>query len=290
MKGRSLFSKTRRHEAYQIRPATYDDEWTVEWLLSRAHHCYLALEWWAVQDFLGSPTLLLATDQQERPAGLVLAVTGDGPTAWLRAMAVASPGCLKPLLAAVAQAVLAQGGAGLALLGGKDWFLPQIRSSGFRQVNQVVTLRRRGRWSARQGPPGLCVRAATSADLNAILQVDHAAFAPLWWYDRRMFRRALNVSFCFDVAYLGDECVGYQFCTMRSGRGHIVRLATHPRWQHQGIGGRLLSGALSALDQAQVGSVTVNTQRDNEASLQLYRRFAFERIGTPWDVWSRSLE
>ncbi len=289
MKGRSFFFKTRRREVCQIRPATHDDEQSVESLLNHARRCYLALEWWTVQDFLGSPTLLLATDQHERPVGFLLAVIGDGSIAWLRAIAVASNECLNPLLAAIAQAVMAQGGVGLALLGGKDWVLPELKSAGFRQVNQVVTLRHRGTWPAYSGPPDLYVRAATAADLDAILAVDHAAFTALWWYDREVLRRAMDMSFCFDVACLDGECAGYQLCTLRQGRGHIVRLAAHPRWQRRGIGGRLLSEALAALEQARTKAVTVNTQQDNEVSLQLYRRFSFERTSTSWDVWFRSL-
>jgi hypothetical protein len=43
------------------------------------------------------------------------------------------------------------------------------------------------------------------------------------------------------------------------------------------------------LDEAQAEVVTVNTQEDNTASLQLYRS-SFDRVGKPWTVWFRSLE
>jgi ribosomal protein S18 acetylase RimI-like enzyme len=284
MKGQSLFSRTRRYPAIQVRPTTREDGWAVESLLSSSNHNYQALEWWTVQDFLGSPTLLLATDHREQPVGLALAVLGDGPVAWLRAVAVASDECLEALLAAISQAVLAQGSAGLALLGGKNWLLSRLKSCGFRRINRVITLRRRGPRPADTGAPNRGVRAASPADLDAVLAVDHAAFTELWWYDRAVLQHALDQGF-FSVAYQDGACVGYQFCTLRQGRGHIVRLATHPQWQRQGIGQRLLSAALTSLEQAGAQSVTVNTQQDNDASLRLYRRFAFQRIGTPWDVW-----
>ena len=289
MKRQALFSRRRRYQALQVRPATRDDGWAVESLLSCSNYNYQALEWWTVQDFLGSPTLLLASDQDEQPVGLALAVLGDGPVAWLRAVAVDSGECLEALLAAISQAVLAQGSAGLALLGGKNWLLSRLKSSGFQRINRVITLRQRGRWLANAGSPGPCVRAANPADLDAILEVDHAAFTELWWYDRAVLQHALGQGF-FSVAYRDGVCVGYQFCTLRQGRGHIVRLATHPQWQRQGIGQRLLSEALTSLEQAGARSVTVNTQQDNETSLRLYRRFAFQRIGSPWDVWFIALK
>ncbi len=126
--------------------------------------------------------------------------------------------------------------------------------------------------------------AANLADLDAILEVDHAAFTELWWYDRAILQHALGQGF-FSVAYQRGACVGYQFCTLRQGRGHIVRLATHPQWRRQGIGRRLLSEALTSLEHAGAQSITVNTQQDNDASLRLYRRFAFQRTRTCWDVW-----
>jgi ribosomal protein S18 acetylase RimI-like enzyme len=89
---------------------------------------------------------------------------------------------------------------------------------------------------------------------------------------------------------VGSDCVGYQFSTLRHGRGHIVRLATHPHWQRQGIGGRLLDETLLALERAGAEQRTVNTQENNLASLQLYRRFNFDRVGKPWSVWFKSLE
>lgn len=290
MKVPSLRPRTRRDSPYEIRPARNDDWLAIERLLSHAGCHYSALEWWTIQEWLGSPTFLLITDRHERSLGLMLTVSGGGPIAWLRAASVVSERYLTPLLDASVQTVMAQGGTGLAFLGNQNWMLSKLVQAGFQEVNRVVTLRCRGPWLLRQGPSGLQVRSATAFDIDAVLAVDHAAFSPMWWYNRDILIRALSLAYTFDVAYLKEECVGYQLCTLRHGRGHIVRLLVHPHWQDQGIGGRLLSEAMKALDEARAGSVTVNTQEDNLASLQLYRHFSFESIGNPWIVSFRSLE
>ena len=168
--------------------------------------------------------------------------------------------------------------------------MTRLIKAGFGKVSSVVTLRSRGSWPVRLGPPDLRVRTATAADVDSILAVDHAAFEPLWWYGRDILKRALDLAYSFKVAYMRDECVGYQLSTLQNNRGHIVRLAVHPRWQRQGIGGRLLNEAMRDLDEAQAEVVTVNTQEDNTASLQLYYRSSFDRVGKPWTVWFRSLE
>jgi len=290
MKVPSLSFRTRRERGYRIHPARNDDWPTIEKLLSYASRQYLALEWWTIQERLGSPTFLLIADDQGRGLGLALTICGDAPIAWLRAISVVSDKYLAPLLDASVQAVLAQGGTGMAFLGDEDWILSKLKQVGFQRVNHVVTLRNRGLWSTRQGSPGIQVRTATTADIDAILAVDHMAFTPLWWYSREVLTRALSMAYSYDVAYLAGECVGYQLSTLRNGRGHIVRLAVHPQWQRRGIGGLLLGEAMKAFDEARADSVTVNTQENNLASLQLYRRFSFERIGRPWAVWFRSLE
>jgi ribosomal protein S18 acetylase RimI-like enzyme len=290
MKVPSLRTRLRQESAFEIRPARSGDWLAIEKLLSYAQRHYMALEWWTVQEWLGSATFLLAKDQHGRAVGLMLTVVDDAPIAWLRVASVTSERYLAPLLDASVQHVLEQGGAGIAFLGSEAWMLSQLRQQGFRQVNRVITLRHRGPWFMYQGPPDLQVRSATPADLDAVLALDQVAFAPLWWYSRKVLNRALQTAFCFDVAYLEDHCVGYQLSTLQNRRGHIVRLATHPDWLRRGIGGRLLCTAIKALDDAGAQSVTVNTQEDNEASHQLYGRFSFERVGQPWAVWLKSLK
>jgi ribosomal-protein-alanine N-acetyltransferase len=289
MKMTLLRSLARKDLDVVIRSARNDDWPSVERLLSFADRHYLALEWWTVQEWLGRPTFLLASDQRGRIRGVILAVMGDGPIAWLRLISLESDAYLMPLIEASAQVVSEHGGSGIAFLGNEGWILPKLKQTGFQQVNQVVTLRHRGQWPTQSGPSSLQVRAARAADIDAILTVDHAAFEPMWWYDREVLLRAMNLASYFDVAYLGAECVGYQLSTLRNGRGHIVRLAAHPRWQRRGIGGQLLSGVLRTLENAGAHTVTVNTQKDNLASHQLYRRFSFEPAGTPWPVWFRPL-
>ena len=289
MKVLSLRSRTSKDGQCQIRRARDDDWLAIERLLSFADRQYMALEWWSIQEWLGRSTFLLATDVQSRPVGLMLSITSDGPIAWLRAINTVSEEYLLPLLQASIQAVRAQDGTGLAFLGNEAWIVSSLEQAGFREVNQVVTLRCRGSWPTRQGPPGLQVRSVTTSDIDAVLAVDHAAFAPMWWYGREVLLRALNMTCVFDAAYLQGECVGYQLSTLRNDRAHIVRLAVQPRWQAQGIGGQLLSEGMRALEAAKSESVTVNTQADNLASLQLYRRFSFRPVGTPWAVWFRSL-
>jgi ribosomal protein S18 acetylase RimI-like enzyme len=286
----SLRSRMQSNNAFRIRSARDDDWEPIERFLNHAERHYKALEWWTIQEWLGTPGLLLAVDKRDQVVGLTLSIVNDGPVAWLRVISLGSEKCLAPLLNASAAVVVEQGCTGLAFLGDEGWISSKLRQAGFARVNRVITLRRFGAWPLQLGPPDLLVEPASLSDIDPILHVDHAAFAPMWWYDRDILVRALDLAHSYRVAYLNGECAGYQLSTLNQRRGHIVRLAVQPRLQRQGIGGRLLSDAMQSFEAAQAEVVTVNTQEDNLNSLRLYSRFSFERVGKPWTVWFRSME
>jgi ribosomal protein S18 acetylase RimI-like enzyme len=284
----SFFARPRQDGRFHIRPTRESDEYAVDRLLRQARLCSVALEWWSAREWLTHPGFLVLTDRRDRPVALALAAADDSPVAWLRAVAADSERLLPALLEASLQATMAQACSALAALGAQNWLLTPIQRLGFRQVNRVVTLRLNRPWQFQTGPAALRVRPATGADLPGIAAVDRAAFEPLWWYSLQMLERGLDLAHCFHAVLVGSECVGYQFSTLRNGRGHIVRLAVHPRWQGQGIGARLLGEALTALRRAGAEEITVNTQENNWPSLKLYRTFGFDPTGDSWTVWLRS--
>jgi ribosomal-protein-alanine N-acetyltransferase len=275
---------------FQVRPARNEDWLDIENLLSNAPRQYMALEWWTVREWLGSPNLLLAVDAEGQIAGLMLTVLEESPTVWLRVISAMTQRCLPLLLAASIETAHAQACSGLVFLGDQHWVVSYLEQAGFRRTNQVVTLQQRGSWEVHPGAAGLHVRATTFADIDAIHAIDHAAFPPLWWYSRKVLKRAMDFAYSASVACLQAECVGYQISTLRQGRGHIVRLAVHPEWQQHGIGEQLVGEALVELEEARARIITVNTQADNGESLRLYHRLGFERAGQPWGVWFRPME
>jgi ribosomal-protein-alanine N-acetyltransferase len=277
-------------DSFQVRPVRNEDWLDIENLLSNAPRQYMALEWWTVREWLGSPNLIAAVDVEGKIAGLMLIVLEESPIVWLRVISAMTQRCLPPLIAASIRNARTQGSTGLAFLGDQHWIVSYLEQAGFQRVNQVVTLRQHGSWKMHPGAADLHVRTATLADIDAVHAVDHAAFPPLWWYSRKVLKRAIDFAYSASVACLQTECVGYQISTLRQARGHIVRLAVYPKWQQHGIGEQLVGAALEELEEARARIITVNTQADNGESLRLYDRLGFERAGQPWGVWFRSLE
>ncbi len=161
----------------------------------------------------------------------------------------------------------------------------------FAHVEDVVTLRRVNRAGQELPPPrdDLILRPVEARDLPAVLAVDHAAFDTPWQLDEQDLHTVLRQPVSFTLAEHGGGVVGYAIAALYAEGGHITRLATVPAMQRQGVGRTLLRRALLSLEEAGVEAITLNTQRSNEASQRLYRRFGFELTGHSVPVWEATI-
>lgn len=127
----------------------------------------------------------------------------------------------------------------------------------------LVNLRgrtRRGRWR----------------DLDVVLQVDAAAFAPFWRLDADGIREARTAtpSSRWRVNS-GDEVHAYSITGRARSQGYLQRLAVAARSQGRGLGTLLVLDALMWLRRGGARTALVNTQPDNERAIRLYQRCGF---------------
>lgn len=140
---------------------------------------------------------------------------------------------------------------------------------------------------------GLAVRCrrATSRDREPALALDARAFPTFWRLDADGLDEALDATAArrFRVAELDGDVVGYAV-TGRAGRqGFLQRLATEPDLQRRGIATSLVLDALRWARRRRVRRMLVNTQRDNERAIALYRGLGFQMTTTDLVVLSRGL-
>jgi ribosomal protein S18 acetylase RimI-like enzyme len=109
--------------------------------------------------------------------------------------------------------------------------------------------------------------------------MDALGFHPLWRNSRETFEQWQQTLPYFAVAVVGNCPVGYCYCSVDSGHGHLVRMAVHPTWQGQGIGIRLLAEALRFFQDAGARRITLNTQEENQRAQWLYRGCGFRLVG-----------
>lgn len=193
---------------------------------------------------------------------------------------------LDALLPPVEEMARRGGATALVQIGYAPWLTTALNERGFLSRDWVVTYEWYSRPVTVGGNRSVIVRSAHLRDLPTLVALDKEIFGPIWHKPINNFEEALVRAFVFSVAELEGEIVGYQWCEVHEGHGHITRLAVRRGCEGQGIGTRLLTEVLGTLFKAGVSWVTLNTQESNLRSRMLYERHGFrltdERVAVLW--------
>lgn len=292
-----------------VRVATRGDVSEVMKLLQTAVFRHMHVDWYLPGDWLGDPgfvvkptavarteptpfTKLLGTRDR---LDACLAITPDPlPAAWVRLAAVQEGVETAVVLSQMWQYIVPrlrqQGVQTVAWLAVDDWPLPYLTDLGFTCTNHLETYHKIEN-AARPTPrAGLAIRPVADGDYDRLAAIEALAFAAIWRHSSRGLRQARQQAFSFDVAELAGELVGFQLSTPSERGVHLVRLTVHPERQGYGIGSALLAHALSGYAARGWAQVTLNTQVDNAASQQLYRKFGFRPSGQRYPIWTFPLQ
>ncbi|RLC98523.1 MAG: hypothetical protein DRI46_11180 [Chloroflexi bacterium] len=276
---------------YTVRQAEIADELELRWLIQRKSFVHSHLDWQSPLAWLGKqPFYLLEEKNQGIQAVLAFPRDEDG-TVWLRLFAVA-PGC------SLALAWSKLWKAGL------DWHQeysaespitslaihPEMEkilfTAGFSEINRVISLvwdAATARWPEMRRD--LDLRKMGPDDISRCYQIDRAAFKPIWRNTITQLQAAYREAFYASVIRADGIVRGYQISTTNPQGGHLARLAVDPAFHKQGLGGQLLADLLDKFFEAGILDVSVNTQADNLASLDLYNRFGFVELPETYPVF-----
>jgi ribosomal protein S18 acetylase RimI-like enzyme len=137
-----------------------------------------------------------------------------------------------------------------------------------------------------RGPlPGALVvcelRPAGSAEAETVLDLNAAAFEPIWHYDDRT---VLSWLLTADHAVLAEQAgqpLGFALTTLNSVSGYaqLIRVATHPDGQRRGIGRQLVIDAIRYAWEVGATGLSLNTQGSNTVSRHLYDDLGFQPTG-----------
>lgn len=276
--------------SYTLRPACQDDLPLVQNLLANGDYVHNQLNWWSLDQWLGSPACIVAA-QGRQVVGLSLGIWDESPVAWWRALALKAEAyaLLGALLDSIRPGLEQLGAQTLTCMALADWLEDRLPALGFRLLTHIITLRKDDRHIPPLEKRRVIVRPATWDDVPAALAVDQAAFDATWRYGARgmtLMWRAMSHAV---VAVQNGKIIGYACGNQHGNAGHVVRLAVEPAWQRQTVGKQLLAAMISAFQAAGFRAVTLNTQVDNAISQRLYRQFNFRPIGSPVGVWQRPI-
>jgi ribosomal protein S18 acetylase RimI-like enzyme len=279
---------------YTIRTVTFADRSRLANLIHFGAYLHQHLDWKPALDWVGqSPFLLLEKN------GEILATFACPPeladVAWIRLFAVSPLINIKHAWDLLWEAALQEFSYDnkfqIAAISMKDWFNELLSHSSFRNIDEVVVLE-------REAPPTLSepstqkilIRPVVYEDLDIIEAIDHEAFDSIWKNSKESLRLAFKQSSISSVALYEEEVVGYQFSTNSMMGGHLARLAVKKSMQGKGIGNLIVHDLINQFSRQGVRRITVNTQKNNYASLALYHKAGFKLTGEAYCVFVRNVE
>jgi len=132
------------------------------------------------------------------------------------------------------------------------------------------------------------IRDANRSDLPRILEIERLAFPSPWTlasFERELtlpFSRVMVAIPYDDQPTPGDgdphehPIVGFLCRWLIADECHVLNIAVHPDSRRLGIGGVLITEAISEARTNGAGVVTLEVRRTNLPARQLYRKFDFE--------------
>lgn len=276
----------------RVRRAVAQDHHQIASLIFHEANTHRHLDWRATLDWIGSQNFWVLDGNGAVIAAL--ACPEDPPNVgWIRLFTFA-PHLTGPeawsILWETAQAEIASTNpsATVAAIVVKPWFQEYIRSSGFVLNQEIVLLRRTSRGAAFESLKNarVKIRSMQYEDLPAVADTDLSAFGLFWHNTQDTLRLAFSQSIHATVAIDETEAIiGYQISTGNPFGAHLARLGVRTKVQGRGIGSALMYDLIENLRSRSIGSISVNTQADNSASLALYQNFGFVLTGESFPVY-----
>ena len=286
-----------------IRTATANDASDIYQLLRRATNCHVHVGWHLPVHWLGRDEFLVYEPPPCKNKFLgdgvalracLVATANPSPVAWVHVAAirgVAEPVSVLAAMLEQLEKVLRQTAVTrLAWMPTDNWLDEWVQQLGFTEINHLHTYWKHD-FIVPEVPSiaGLTIRPAVNKDLPQLVQIEEDAFTPLWRHSLDDLSMALSQAFSFDVAELDNRVVGFQLSTGEKTLAHLARLTISPFVQKRGLGSALLSHAIQGYQKRGLRSVSLNTQADNIASHQLYKKFGFVKKRRSFSIWAKQV-
>jgi len=272
-----------------VRPADLSDQQQLSNLIFFENRLHRHLDWRSPLEWLGAPFYWALDDGGQIMAALACPPEREG-IAWVRLFVYSgrwsAENAWAMLWSAAREEIARAGGAKVAAIAIQPWFQNLLAASGFENRQQIVLLEWHYQPAIARATAGIRIRKMTEADLSEVEKTDSASFEPLWQNPLETLRRAFAQALYATVAENENRIIGYQISTGGGQRAHLARLAVHPAVQGQGAGRALLNDLFVFLTHLGISRLSVNTQSDNQASLNLYQRMGFVRTGEQYPVYT----
>ncbi|MGI9667451.1 MAG: GNAT family N-acetyltransferase [Acidimicrobiia bacterium] len=143
--------------------------------------------------------------------------------------------------------------------------------AGFEQYIELA-LMRLSLHDAIPAPQHLVVR-EDNYNLDQMLEIDRAAFADFWRFDKAALIESTKATSKTSVFVIrdGDQGItGYAVAGYGNAISYLQRVAVDPKWQGEGMGRSLVRAAARSAKRNGSKAMLLNTQFDNRSAISLY--------------------
>lgn len=284
----------------QVRRAEERDLPLIAEIVQHGPYSHIHVDWRVPRHWLEAGAFMVVEMAPESSArGLIqgcLALGADPPpAAWVRLAALRGRYQATRLLGVMLEACLeqlaAEGVGEVGWLPRGSWPQQWMESLGFSHIDEVVTYVKLDLGAQAPLSPNerLTIREVQTADLPRLVEIEAAAFDPIWRHSVESLSIGRQYALSFHVAELDGRVVGFQYSSDSDvpQAGHLVRLTVDPAAQRCGVGSALLAAALESYRERGFTEASLNTQLSNLPSRRLYEKFGFKSAGYHWPVWWR---
>ncbi len=172
---------------------------------------------------------------------------------------------------------------GMVCLAPDGWLYEGLRRAGFVEEDRVIT------YALTFAPPhddagepaSPLIRAATTADTAAVIEINREAFGPFWQYDDAMVLHWMLTSDHAVVVQAEGHVAGFAITAagQQGHYAHLIRIATDLRDRGRGFGRMLVEDALRYAAGSRAPGLALNTQASNVVSRNLYESLGFRQTG-----------
>ena len=275
-----------------IRTATESDQESIDSFLNNAAAVHRHLDWRSPLDWLGNNNFLLSIENQQL-RGILICTAEPDEVHWIRIFASHDFSAMESRWQSLFNEFLVRASLQaepitVAAIAYYEWMRELLELNQWLVHQRVVQLKwadnRLGKLE-KKWPEELTIRPMSYKDLREVTRIDRECFPFVWTQSQDVITRAFDQSSHTTVAMLHGEIVGFQISTSYRSVAHLARLAVARKHQGQYIGQALVHHMLKHFSKPWIREITVNTQQDNQVSLNLYKKMGFIPTGEMYPIY-----
>ncbi len=127
-------------------------------------------------------------------------------------------------------------------------------------------------------------------DLSRVYEIEQTCFSSSSW-QKEDFQAALAIpEQHYVVARQGNELLGFAALYIMVDVADLVNIAVDPMYRRKGVGKCLMEALLAKARDSHLTEMTLEVRSSNQAAINLYKHFGFEKLAVRRDYYKSPVE